>query len=131
MKTTAKPVEMTLIREPPKPEDGAARKRLIAIAVSAGVALAGLTTASYLGKLGYDIRRTAMHDARLEGVLRQEPTIYQVTEGLKEKAPLLAVARSRAELAAATARWGDTKGGAHPGEGISGGGDPGSSAPGT
>ena len=49
------------------------------------------------------------HQARLEGVLRQEPTIYQVTEGLKEKAPLVSVARTRAEVASATEQWGKAK----------------------
>ena len=81
----------------------------------AGVAIlvtaAGLGTALYLGTLGYDIRRERMHQARLKGILRQSPTVYQVTEGLKEKAPLLAVVESEPELEEAIRRWGDDKAG--------------------
>ena len=37
-----------------------------------------------------------MHEARLKGILVQTPTVYQVTEGLKEKAPLVEIMRFRA-----------------------------------
>jgi hypothetical protein len=47
-----------------------------------------------------------MHDARLKGVLVQSPTVYQVTEGLKEKAPLVLVVDSPAALEEAIQRWG-------------------------
>ena len=62
--------------------------------------------ASLLGTLGYDIRRNNMHEARLKGILVQTPTEYQVTEGLKEKAPLVQVIESERDLDAAIERWG-------------------------
>ena len=83
----------------------AARKRLILTVASAGVAIAGLVTALVLGTIGYDIRRSNMHEARLKGILRQTPTVYQVTEGLKEKAPLVQIIESPEELEEALDRW--------------------------
>ena len=47
-----------------------------------------------------------MHEARLKGILVQTPTEYQVTEGLKEKAPLVQVIESERDLDAAIERWG-------------------------
>ena len=38
-----------------------------------------------------------MHEARLKGILVQTPTVYQVTEGLKEKAPLVEIVESPEE----------------------------------
>lgn len=69
------------------------------------VAISGLVIALVLGTIGYDIRRTNMHEARLKGVLVQTPTVYQVTEGLKEKAPLVAIVESPEELEEALDRW--------------------------
>jgi hypothetical protein len=83
----------------------AARKRAILTAGAALVAVGGLATALVLGTLGYDIRRSNMHEARLKGILVQNPTVYQVTEGLKEKAPLVAIVESPGELEDALDRW--------------------------
>jgi hypothetical protein len=83
----------------------AARKRMILIAAAAVMAIGGLVTALVLGTLGYDIRRSNMHEARLKGILVQTPTVYQVTEGLKEKAPLVAIVESAPELEEALDRW--------------------------
>ncbi|MEE9264796.1 MAG: hypothetical protein V3V11_10105, partial [Vicinamibacteria bacterium] len=44
---------------------------------------------------------------RLQGVLDQEPTLYQVVEGLKEKAPLIASPEGEEELAKWVSKWGD------------------------
>ncbi len=83
----------------------AARKRLVLTVASAVVAISGLVTALVLGTIGYDIRRSNMHEARLKGILVQTPTVYQVTEGLKEKAPLVQIVESPEELEAALDRW--------------------------
>jgi hypothetical protein len=84
----------------------AARKRLIRALAASAVATSGLLLALVLGTIGYDIRRSNMHEARLKGILVQKPTVYQVTEGLKEKAPLAEVVESPEELEAAVDRWG-------------------------
>ncbi len=83
----------------------AARKRAILTAGAALVAVGGLVTALILGTMGYDIRRSNMHEARLKGILVQKPTVYQVTEGLKEKAPLVEIVESPRELEDALDRW--------------------------
>jgi len=94
------------------PEDGlheadprASRRRWVLIGAAALVAIAGLATALVLGTLGYDIRRSNMHEARLKGILVQTPTVYQVTEGLKEKAPLVSIVETPADLEDAVDRW--------------------------
>ena len=75
------------------PEAGAAasRRRMFLVGSATLIAVGGLVTALVLGTLGYDIRRSNMHDARLKRILVQKPTVYQVTEGLKEKAPLVQI----------------------------------------
>jgi hypothetical protein len=70
------------------------------------IAVGGLVTALVLGTLGYDIRRSNMHDARLKRILVQKPTVYQVTEGLKEKAPLVQIIETPEDLQQALDRWG-------------------------
>ena len=83
----------------------AARKRLVLTVAAAAVALGGLATALFLGTVGFDFRRSNMHEARLKRILVQTPTVYQVTEGLKEKAPLVEVVESPEELQEALDRW--------------------------
>ena len=75
----------------------------------AAVTISGLGAALYVGKLGYNVRRNNMHDARLKHILVQTPTVYQVTEGLKEKAPLALVVEGRVDLEQAIADWGADK----------------------
>ena len=75
----------------------AARKRMLIAILAAVVTIGGLVSALVLGTLGYNIRRSNMHEARLKGILVQTPTVYQVTEGLKEKAPLVAIVESPEE----------------------------------
>lgn len=104
----AMPIELSLIPESSS-EPSSRSKRLVALSVSASVTLGGLFLALYLGNVGYDIRRTSMHEARMTGVLRQEPTIYQVTEGLKEKAPLLEVLKTEEQIKQGAIQWGKTK----------------------
>ena len=86
-------------------------KKLLVLAVTIGLALAaaGLVVALILGVYGYQIRRTTLHESRLQGVLDQEPTLYQVVEGLKEKAPLIAAPEGKEELAQWVSKWGDQK----------------------
>jgi hypothetical protein len=91
------------------PEKHRHRKRAIALGIALGITVVGLGLALLLGHLGYDIRREAMHNARLEGILVQTPTVYQVTEGLKEKAPLAAIVASPGDLDEAVHRWGRDK----------------------
>lgn len=94
-----------LIEEDPK----AARKRIALTVAASVVAIGGLVTALVLGTIGYDIRRSNMHEARLKGILVQTPTVYQVTEGLKEKAPLVQIIESPEELEEALERWAGSK----------------------
>ena len=82
------------------------RRRAVAVAVAATVAIGGLGTALFLGSLGYDFRRSQAHERRLKGILVQTPTVSQVTEGLKEKAPLLLVVETDNDLQNAVERWG-------------------------
>lgn len=89
-----------------------AKRRFALIVAAAVVAIGGLATALVLGTLGYDIRRSNMHEARLKGILVQTPTVYQVTEGLKEKAPLVAIVESAEELDEAIDRWAGAERGA-------------------
>ena len=89
-----------------KRESSPPKRVAIALGVAAAVTIAGLGTALYLGKLGYDIRRTNRHDTRLRRILVQTPTVYQVTEGLKEKAPLVAIVESEKDLERAVSTWG-------------------------
>ena len=85
------------------------RKRLIVSAIALVVTGSGLAAALFLGTLGYDVRRANMHERRLKGILVQTPTVYQVTEGLKEKAPLALVVESETDLERAILDWGDDK----------------------
>ncbi len=89
-----------------KRESSPPKRVAIALGVAAAVAIAGFGTALYLGKLGYDLRRTNRHDTRLRRILVQTPTVYQVTEGLKEKAPLVAIVESEDDLERAVSTWG-------------------------
>ena len=57
------------------------------------------------GSSAYDIRRENLHDTRLRRILVQTPTVYQVTEGLKEKAPLVAIVESEDDLSRAVSTW--------------------------
>ena len=90
-------------------EPRSGRKKALTFAVAALVTVSGLVTALVLGTWGYDIRRANMHEARLKGILVQSPTVYQVTEGLKEKAPLVRVVESPADLEDSVTRWGNGK----------------------
>ncbi len=88
-----------------------AKKKILVFGVTIGLALAaiGLVIALYLGTLGYDVRRTLLHEARLQGVLHEEPTLYQIVVGLEEKAPLVGSPESGEELEEWIAQYGDQK----------------------
>ncbi len=90
--------------EPPKP-----KRRAIVIGFAAAMTIGALGAALYFGTLGYDVRRNFMHGARLKNILEQTPTVYQVTEGLKEKAPLALVVEGRVDLEQALSEWGADK----------------------
>ncbi len=87
------------------------KKKILVFGVTAGLALAvvGLGIALYLGAAGYDVRRTLLHKARLQGVLQEEPTLHQIVVGLEEKAPLVAAPSSDEELEEWIAKYGDQK----------------------
>lgn len=99
-------VRFLSLAETPSAEIRSTRFRVVTMIVAGVVTVGGLIAAFVLGTLAYDIRRANMHDARLRHVLVQTPTVYQVTEGLKEKAPLAAIVRTEEELEDAVARWG-------------------------
>ncbi len=86
-------------------DPGAARKRMLLTVAASIVAIFGFATALVLGTIGYDVRRMNMHEARLKGILVQRPTVYQVTEGLKEKAPLVRIVESPEDLRDAVDRY--------------------------
>ena len=90
--------------EPLKP-----KRRALVLGFAATVTLGGLGAALYVGTLGYDVRRNNRHDSRLKNILVQTPTVYQVTEGLKEKAPLALVVEGQVDLEQALSRWGADK----------------------
>jgi hypothetical protein len=90
-------------------EPASKRRRAVTFGLAAFVTMGGLVVALILGTIGYDIRRSNMHEARLHGILVQTPTVYQVTEGLKEKAPLVTIVESEAALKEAARRWGADK----------------------
>lgn len=87
------------------------KKKILVFGVTAGLllALVGLVIALYLGTIGYDVRRTLLHEARLEGLLEEEPTLYQVTVGLEEKGPLVASPETEEDLEEWIAHYGDQK----------------------
>jgi hypothetical protein len=87
-------------------EPASARRQAFTWGTALVVTVGGLATALVLGTIGYDVRRSSMHEARLKGILIQTPTVYQVTEGLKEKAPLAAIVDSDETLRSAVERWG-------------------------
>ena len=82
------------------------KKRLVLFAVL-GLAptIIALLSALYLGAFGYQIRRHVLHEGRLEKLLAKEPTVYQITEGLREKAPLVASPEDDVELERLASRW--------------------------
>jgi len=88
-----------------------AKKKILVFGVTAGLLLAivGLVIALHLGTIGYDVRRTLLHEARLEGILAEDATLYQVTVGLEEKAPLVASPETEEELEKWIAHYGDQK----------------------
>ena len=88
-----------------KRESSPPKRVAIALGVAAAVTIAGLGTALYLGKLGYDVRRKNQHDTRLRRILVQTPTVYQVTAGLREKAPLVAIVETEEDLERAVSTW--------------------------
>jgi len=87
------------------------RRRALVLGFAAAVTIGGLGTALYVGRLGYDVRRNNMHGSRLKNILVQTPNVYQVTEGLKEKAPLALVVEGRVDLERALSQWGADKAG--------------------
>ena len=85
------------------------KRRAVVLGFAAAVTIGGLGAALYVGRLGYDVRRNNMHDSRLKNILVQTPTVYQVTEGLKEKAPLALVVEGQVDLEQALSQWGADK----------------------
>ena len=82
-------------------------KKKILLLLTAGLIITGLglTAALIFGNMYYDFRRAVLHEKRLSALLQEEPTLYQVTEGLSEKAPLLASPENEEELDDLASKW--------------------------
>jgi hypothetical protein len=62
------------------PDSRPSRRRRIVTMIAASAVTGGAVLAAFLlGTLGYNIRRSSMHVARLRGVLVQTPRVYQFT----------------------------------------------------
>ena len=74
-------------------------KRFWIAAGAAAVTLGALTLAMMLGSASFDFRRYTVHQARLQKVMREQPTADRLTRGLADEGTtLLAVARTREEV---------------------------------
>jgi hypothetical protein len=88
-------------------------KRVWILAGAFVVTAAILVLALGLGSLGFDIRRYPLHDRRMQRVLEQHPTVEQLTQGLADDgSPLIADARTPAEIDRVIAAHGDDRGAA-------------------
>ena len=66
--------------------------------------------AFWLGAAYFQVRRVSTHATRLENLLRKNPTVDLVTEGLRlEESPLLGAPVGDEALREAAARWGREK----------------------
>lgn len=66
--------------------------------------------AFWLGAAYFQVRRVTTHATRLENLLRKNPTVDQVTEGLRlEESPLVASPVGEEALREAANRWGRDK----------------------
>jgi hypothetical protein len=74
-------------------------KRFWILAGAAVITLGALALAMLLGAASFDFRRYSQHQARLEKVMREQPTADRLTRGLADEGTvLLAVAATRDEL---------------------------------
>ena len=85
-----------------------ALKRFWIIVGALAVTLGTLTLALLLGSAGFDFRRYAVHQRRMQQVLREQPTAERLTRGLADEGTMLvAVAATRDAVAReASARGG-------------------------
>jgi hypothetical protein len=81
------------------------KKLTIVLVASLLLTAIGLSAAFLFGTYYYHFRRTLLHERRLEGLLREEPSVNQITEGLQEKAPLMASPEAADELRKVAAKW--------------------------
>ncbi len=81
------------------------KKRLVVSIIGLLLTAIGLITALIFGSVNYRFRRAVLHERRLVGLLEEEPTIHQITEGLREKAPLLASPEGKDEVGHLVTRW--------------------------
>ena len=73
-------------------------KRFWILAGALSVTLGALTLAMILGSTSFDFRRYTVHQARLQKVMREQPTADRLTRGLADEGTLLlAVATTRDE----------------------------------
>lgn len=95
----------------PRPETPKRGKKIWATILVAGFLLAaiGLVVSLVLGTFGYDVRRRLLHESRLEYILGERPKLWQVVEGLREKAPLQASPEGDGDLRRAIAGYSDSE----------------------
>jgi hypothetical protein len=94
--------------EPEAPGSGRRRVVFLALAVAGTGLLASL--ALFLGAWGFDFRRYAQHNGRLQRLLELKPRMDQVVEALEaEGSPLLASPRDEGALRAEAAARGGAK----------------------
>jgi hypothetical protein len=78
--------------------------------LAALVSVSVLTLAFVLGSMAFNFRRSALHEARLEKLVKVGAQIEQVTKGLEaERSPLLMSARNTDQVRIAAEQWGGAK----------------------
>jgi hypothetical protein len=90
-----------------KPAEKAGGRRLVFLTVAGLSSVVILTLALLLGVLGFNVRRTSIHQARLEKLLKVGAGVEQVTKGLEnEGSPLLMSSRNPDQARIAARQWG-------------------------
>lgn len=83
------------------------RQRLVIVAVALLVTAAVAALVFVLGTVAYVVRFQGDHEARLARVMKQSPSLQQITQAMEnEGTPLLAAPSTPAEMEQSVGRWG-------------------------